>query len=239
MDTAGLINSSLDGIPILPREPPLLFASGASSLCGSLIGSEELQSEKSSCSFRQTSNNLFLLFSIYVCMYTLFYTTHKRRRCIYLLSCFSSSFSISLSVYVNSRKHFAPRCGDYITARATVKIHQRWLYISLSVLHVARFATLGISRTITDGTADRESTSQRTRRVDVWYGLPRGNTVHEERLLHATAVNTTMTHDDATGRMVRVCRLSVAECRDRDDRCASKGVFTRARRWLDNLWTPN
>lgn len=131
MDTAGLINSSLDGIPILPREPLLLFASGASSLCGSLIGSEELQNEKSSCSFRQTSNNLFLLFSIYVCMYTLFYTTHKRRRCIYLLSCFSSSFSISLSVYVNSRKHFAPRCGDYITARATVKIHQRWLYISL------------------------------------------------------------------------------------------------------------
>lgn len=65
----------------------------------------------------------------------LFYTTRKRRRCIYLFPRFSSSFSTSLSVYVNSRKHFAPRCDDYITARARArarpyaKIHQRAIYL--------------------------------------------------------------------------------------------------------------
>lgn len=163
MDTARLINSSFDGIPRFSLANHRCFSPSERAVSAARLSSPKSYKRKT---FLQVPSNTQQLGPtlqfIYTYMYTLFYTTHKCRRCIYLLSCFSSSFSISFSVYV-TLANTAPRCGDYITARATVRKNPPADYISPSVLHVARFATLGISRTITDGTADREPTSQRTR----------------------------------------------------------------------------
>lgn len=100
---------------------------------------------------------------------------------LFLLFLILFFLSLSLSVYVNSCEHFAPRCGDYITACATVRKNPPTdsgsPSLSLSVLHFTN--TFRDTRYIAHNCRRHCRAAKRRRRhVDVW------------RLIRFTAVTT-------------------------------------------------
>lgn len=224
MDTAGLINSSLDGIPRFSLENATVASRLRSEQSPwlALIRPEELRTKNFlAVSVHPTTSSYS---SVYIC--TRYFKLHISvcRRRIYLLSCFSSSFSFFLFLSFCLRQLLQTLCSAlrrlYNRARdCTQKSTNVTGSLSLSVCpslheHVSRHSVYRAQLPTADGRRHCRSRigAEETSVSDVFHTVHRGNnstTVHEERLPPATAVNTTMTHDDATDRARCACAVSL------------------------------